>query len=669
MSQTNVSCLDMDPAGVKTTVLMYAIACDSALKGATMLLHKELKVEDEIENTSHILFPRIGGGLTIDLKEFHWTKERLDGFSGEVAVPNGDGDVGMGFAVTLKQADANAAIAGIDHIYALQAWMEGNPVLELKDLVHEAHTVVKVIGKKKDIIINHVVDQIMREMMNSMNKPLHFNIMLPLETFTGVKIITIESQTEKKQPSLFTNELTPFKPACSRDREKQKTNGEKPLLVILPLLLSVSLTDLSLEVAQQLDSQITQWESRLEEELKCKQPNQLAGVTKKIYKAKEIKRATNYFSSNNLLNSGGNGDVYWGKLDGIEVAVKRPFQGGIDHIIHELGILEQVSHKSIVRFLGQGLYDDLPHIVYEFMPNGSLFDLLLVHYDARGSTILTWPRRLTIAHQIAECLTYLHNYSVPTIFHVDVKSANILLDDNLHAKLSDFGHSQIIEPGQSHISMAAEGTPYLIDPYWRKSGRLTDKTDVYCFGILLVELLTRKKAKLLERSEDGAVIVKNHELMDAIDTSLKVGASEVAWKQMMALGSLAVDCLSKQIEYRPPMKQVADKIECIRKWDFCPPSFTSEVRVSCERRRRRRRRRGKEEKMIEVVLNDRLGKKVRVKCNDDDTIGDLKKLVAAQTGTRADKIRIQKWYTIYKDHITLKDYEIHDGMGLELYYN
>jgi ubiquitin-like protein 5 len=73
--------------------------------------------------------------------------------------------------------------------------------------------------------------------------------------------------------------------------------------------------------------------------------------------------------------------------------------------------------------------------------------------------------------------------------------------------------------------------------------------------------------------------------------------------------------------------------------------------------------------MIEVVLNDRLGKKVRVKCNEDDTIGDLKKLVAAQTGTRPEKIRIQKWYNIYKDHITLKDYEIHDGMGLELYYN
>ncbi len=104
--------------------------------------------------------------------------------------------------------------------------------------------------------------------------------------------------------------------------------------------------------------------------------------------------------------------------------------------------------------------------------------------------------------------------------------------------------------------------------------------------------------------------------------------------------------------------------------------------------------------MIEVILNDRLGKKVRmlhacartarcrkkpvekgehhppappsqvrVKCNEDDTIGDLKKLVAAQTGTRPEKIRIQKWYTIYKDHVTLSDYEIHDGMGLELYYN
>ena len=73
--------------------------------------------------------------------------------------------------------------------------------------------------------------------------------------------------------------------------------------------------------------------------------------------------------------------------------------------------------------------------------------------------------------------------------------------------------------------------------------------------------------------------------------------------------------------------------------------------------------------MIEITVNDRLGKKVRVKCNEDDTIGDLKKLIAAQTGTRWDKIVLKKWYTIFKDHITLQDYEIHDGMGLELYYN
>ena len=70
--------------------------------------------------------------------------------------------------------------------------------------------------------------------------------------------------------------------------------------------------------------------------------------------------------------------------------------------------------------------------------------------------------------------------------------------------------------------------------------------------------------------------------------------------------------------------------------------------------------------MIEVVLNDRLGKKVRVKCNEDDTIGDLKKLAAAQLGTRPEKLKIQKYYTIYKDHITLEDYEIHDGTGLDL---
>ena len=73
-----------------------------------------------------------------------------------------------------------------------------------------------------------------------------------------------------------------------------------------------------------------------------------------------------------------------------------------------------------------------------------------------------------------------------------------------------------------------------------------------------------------------------------------------------------------------------------------------------------------EEAMIEVVLNDRLGKKIRVKCNEDDTIGDLKKLAAAQLGTRPEKLKIQKWYTVYKDMITLEDYEIHDGMSLEL---
>ena len=73
--------------------------------------------------------------------------------------------------------------------------------------------------------------------------------------------------------------------------------------------------------------------------------------------------------------------------------------------------------------------------------------------------------------------------------------------------------------------------------------------------------------------------------------------------------------------------------------------------------------------MIEIVCNDRLGKKIRVKCNPDDTIGDLKKLIAAQIGTRPEKIRLQRWYSVFKDHITLDDYEIRDGSNLELYYN
>ncbi|KAJ8616027.1 hypothetical protein MRB53_035399 [Persea americana] len=448
----------------------------------------------------------IGDGLKMDPNQCHWMKERLAGFSGKVAVTGGYREV--------KQARARAPLGGIEPICA-------HAVSELKDLAPEADIFVRIIAKNNPLVC----------------KADHFDMMLlELETFPGVKMIAIKPHTGKEHPSLLTSEPISLLEMGKEGKKLQvlpKNQNDKSLLAIQPLLLSISLSfvnsTVSLDVDQQLDSRIPQWGSRFME-IECKQSNPLAGVTKKllpikpkkIYKAKEIKRATNYFSSNNILNSGGNGEVYWGKLDGTEAAVKRPYQGEdieryTDHIVHELNIHGQVNHQSIVALLGHGLYQHRPHVVYEFMPRGSLFEQLHDHYHAGGSTILTWQRRLTIAHQIAECLTYLHNYSVPRIFHVDVKSANILLDDNLNAK---------------------------------------------------------KKAKNLEKGDDGAVLVKKHELMDAIDPSLKVGASEVAWKQMMALGSLAVDCLSKQIKYRPPVKQVADKIECIRKWDFCTLSVT-----------------------------------------------------------------------------------------------
>lgn len=257
-------------------------------------------------------------------------------------------------------------------------------------------------------------------------------------------------------------------------------------------------------------------------------------------------------------------------LDGTQVAVKRPYEGGKekDHISRDLKTHAQINHPYILPLLGYSFFDNQHHIVYELMTNGSLFQLLheSQHAGVGSSTILTWRQRFTIAHQTVQVLSYLHNDSNPRVFHVDVKSENILLDDNLNAKLSDFGHSQTIEPGQSYISMAAEGTPHLIDPYWRRSGQLTDKTDVYCFGILLVELLSTQKAKDLKRGDDGAILqVKKGELVDAFDPSLKVGASEVASTQMKELASLAVDCLSKHIRDRPTMKQVEEEIERIGK--------------------------------------------------------------------------------------------------------
>lgn len=301
-----------------------------------------------------------------------------------------------------------------------------------------------------------------------------------------------------------------------------------------------------------------------------------SGKSARIFTGKEITKATNNFSKDNLIGSGGFGEVFKGILhDGTITAIKRAKLGntkGTDQVINEVRILCQVNHRSLVRLFGCCVDLEQPIMIYEHIPNGTLFEHLHCQHSGKW-TPLTWQRRLRIAHQTAEGLAYLHSAAVPPIYHRDVKSSNILLDERLNAKVSDFGLSRLVETTEnndSHIFTCAQGTLGYLDPEYYRNFQLTDKSDVYSFGVVLLEVLTSKKAIDFNREEENVNLVvymkkimDEDKLIDALDPMLKEGASKLELETMKALGSLSAACLDEKRQNRPSMKEVADEIEYI----------------------------------------------------------------------------------------------------------
>ncbi|PSS15997.1 Wall-associated receptor kinase-like [Actinidia chinensis var. chinensis] len=301
-----------------------------------------------------------------------------------------------------------------------------------------------------------------------------------------------------------------------------------------------------------------------------------SGKSAKIFTGKEIIKATNNFFKDNLLGSGGFGEVYKGTLeDGTITAVKRAKPGntkGTLQVLNEVRILCQVNHRSLVRLLGCCVEIEQPLLIYEYISNGTLFEHLHPSHHLHFSP-LTWHRRLTIALQTAEGLAYLHSSAVPPIYHRDVKSSNILLDEKLDAKVSDFGLSRLVELSDSscsHIHTGAQGTLGYLDPEYYLSLQLTDRSDVYSFGVVLLELLTSKKAIDFNREEENVNLVVymkkimlEERLMDVVDPDLKMGATEMELETMKALAYLAAACLDERRQNRPSMKEVSEEIECI----------------------------------------------------------------------------------------------------------
>ncbi|KAF8411454.1 hypothetical protein HHK36_004005 [Tetracentron sinense] len=291
----------------------------------------------------------------------------------------------------------------------------------------------------------------------------------------------------------------------------------------------------------------------------------------KIFSARELETATNNYDISRVLGCGSQGTVYKGILEGAStIAIKRSqlvAQFQVDQFINELVILSQINHRNIVKLIGCCLETQVPLLVYEFISGGNLYQKL--HGDSDSSTQLLWNDRLQIAIAIGEALSYLHSYACMPIFHRDIKSSNILLDENNTAKLADFGVSRLVPLDNKKVSTAVHGTIGYLDPEYFNTGKLTEKSDVYSFGVVLLELLTGRRPIQHEETRDYSSLVMHFQsyvgkenLFEILDEEM---VKEGKFEEMRVMAGIASRCLTVFGYERPTMKKVVQKLATMRR--------------------------------------------------------------------------------------------------------
>ncbi|KAK9934629.1 hypothetical protein M0R45_021766 [Rubus argutus] len=220
------------------------------------------------------------------------------------------------------------------------------------------------------------------------------------------------------------------------------------------------------------------------------------------FKYSTIEKATESFGDANKLGQGGFGTVYKGVLpDGREIAVKRLFFNNRHRaadFYNEINIISSVEHKNLVRLLGCSCSGPESLLVYEYLANKSLDRFI---FDEQRGKTLNWGKRYAIITGTAEGLVYLHNNSKTRIIHRDIKASNILLDSRLRAKIADFGLARSFEEDKSHISTAIAGTLGYMAPEYLAHGQLTEKADIYSFGVLIMEIVTGRQNNRIQSAE------------------------------------------------------------------------------------------------------------------------------------------------------------------------
>ncbi|CAL5431300.1 unnamed protein product [Camellia sinensis] len=276
---------------------------------------------------------------------------------------------------------------------------------------------------------------------------------------------------------------------------------------------------------------------------------------------KSLETATENFQESNILGEGGFGCVYKARLDdNVDVAVKRLDGGSQDSIKEfetEVDLLSKIQHPNVTSLLGYSIHSETRLLVYELMQNGSLETQL--HGPSHGSA-LNWHLRMKIALDTARGLEYLHEHCNPPVIHRDLKSSNILLDSNFNAKLSDFGLA-VTNGSQYKKNIKLSGTLGYVAPEYLLDGKLTDKSDVYAFGVVLLELLLgRKHVEKLAPAQCQSIVTwampqltDRLKLPDIVDHVIR---NTMDLKHLYQVAAVAVLCVQPEPSYRPLIADV-----------------------------------------------------------------------------------------------------------------
>ncbi|KAE8706702.1 Cysteine-rich receptor-like protein kinase 42 [Hibiscus syriacus] len=285
------------------------------------------------------------------------------------------------------------------------------------------------------------------------------------------------------------------------------------------------------------------------------------------FKYETLEKATDYFSLSRKLGQGGAGSVFMGILpNGKIVAVKRLIYNTrqwVDEIFNEVSLISRIQHNNLVKLLGCSIEGPESLLVYEYVPNKSLDQFI---FDEEKAKQLKWKHRFEIIVGTAEGLAHLHgggSDSETRIIHRDIKSSNVLLDENLNPKIADFGLVRCLAPDRSHLSTGVAGTLGYMAPEYVVRGQLTEKADVYSFGVLVLEIVCGKRNTTF--SKDSASLVqtvwtlyRSNRLGEAVDCCIR---DEILAREapiyVLQVGLL---CTQASVSLRPSMAEVVEML-------------------------------------------------------------------------------------------------------------